>query len=278
MAHIYLDTNLWNISCDQELDPQVLLRRLDQEGSTLVLSLNAIDELSRTFLRPDSWQRAKKLFLHLDEYLKSGLRCFTKENPELLKAEMWAFQGVANSQKFLASEDVAKIGDLVSKYASGDLPEGCLDGLTVQTRLAQHERLKTASNLLVQSALASELAAIEESDFPIWAEQQLQSATAIRLMGEKLSALFPAVTAIELYEWSNALIKNRSRIATAMLKADFYYNWRCARRGSNRKDLLDDLSHVINASYCDVYATEETNQSQYARLILDSTAGGPYMK
>jgi hypothetical protein len=39
----------------------------------------------------------------------------------------------------------------------------------------------------------------------------------------------------------------------------FYYNWRCARHGSNRPDLIDDMFHVLNATYCDVYVSKEKN-------------------
>jgi hypothetical protein len=47
-----------------------------------------------------------------------------------------------------------------------------------------------------------------------------------------------------------------------------YYNWRCANRGSNPKDLFDDMYHVLNAIYCDVYATKERGHAEYAGLLL----------
>ena len=61
-----------------------------------------------------------------------------------------------------------------------------------------------------------------------------------------------------------------------MLRADCYCNWRCARRGSNRADLLDDLYHVLNAVYSDVYATEEAKQADYTPYILLSTRTALY--
>jgi hypothetical protein len=46
------------------------------------------------------------------------------------------------------------------------------------------------------------------------------------------------------------------------------YNWRCANRGSVPKDLIDDMYHVLNAVYCDVYASAEAGQAEYAHLLL----------
>jgi len=39
-------------------------------------------------------------------------------------------------------------------------------------------------------------------------------------------------------------------------------------RESVPKDLIDDMYHVLNAVYCDVYATAERRQAEYASLIL----------
>ena len=51
-------------------------------------------------------------------------------------------------------------------------------------------------------------------------------------------------------------------------RADLYYNWRCAHRGSNRPDLIDNMFHVLNATYCDVYVSKEKNQLEYVGLLL----------
>lgn len=52
--------------------------------------------------------------------------------------------------------------------------------------------------------------------------------------------------------------------------ADLYSNWKCAKDGSNRLDLADDMLHVLQAIYCDLYVTEENNQLRYAPLLLTS--------
>jgi hypothetical protein len=59
-----------------------------------------------------------------------------------------------------------------------------------------------------------------------------------------------------------------SRVAKGIVRADLYFNWRCANRGSNPKDLVDDLYHILNSSYCSFYVTAEPKQAEYASLIL----------
>ena len=55
------------------------------------------------------------------------------------------------------------------------------------------------------------------------------------------------------------------------MRAEVYYNWRCAHRGSNPSDLLDDMYHVLNAAYCDVYATNEAKQADYFDILLGTS-------
>jgi hypothetical protein len=276
MARIYFDTNIWNISCDQGIEPEVLLEGLDKQGSTLVIGQNATDELSKTFLKLKSHERAKILFSHLQAYMNAGLRCVAKDVSEMFVAEMWALKGAENSDKFLAGQDVLKINDLISQLARGELPEGFLAGLEAKTSRAREDKDRTATSLRDQPMLKDELLSIDESRFPNWLKEQLKSNQAIRLLVEKLGLRFPTIATTELFEYARALINNKSRLAIGMLRADFYYSWRCARRGSNRGDLLDDLYHVLNASYCDVYATAEVKQSQYTGLILHSTRTAIY--
>ena len=63
------------------------------------------------------------------------------------------------------------------------------------------------------------------------------------------------------------------RAAKALVRADLYFNWRCAHRGSNPKDLYDDMYHVMGAIYCDTYVTKEPAQAEYAHLLLTRNTG-----
>jgi hypothetical protein len=56
-----------------------------------------------------------------------------------------------------------------------------------------------------------------------------------------------------------------------VVRSDLYSNWRAATRGSNPADLLDDVLHVLQAVYCDIYVTGEAKQAEYGILILTPT-------
>ena len=59
-----------------------------------------------------------------------------------------------------------------------------------------------------------------------------------------------------------------ARVARGLIRADLYFNWRCAHMGSIKPDLQHDMHHVLSSSYCDVYATKEANHAKYAHLFL----------
>ena len=68
------------------------------------------------------------------------------------------------------------------------------------------------------------------------------------------------------------MIRNPScRVAHTMVRADMYVTWKAARRGALARDVLDDCYHLVNASYCDMYATKDKAQSQYAPSVIGPT-------
>jgi hypothetical protein len=73
----------------------------------------------------------------------------------------------------------------------------------------------------------------------------------------------------EAWEYAQALLASPdSRIAKGLVRRNLYYNWRCAHRESIPADLFDDSNHILNSSYCAIYATGEKKQLEYASLLL----------
>jgi len=56
-----------------------------------------------------------------------------------------------------------------------------------------------------------------------------------------------------------------------MILADLYVTWRAARASALARDVQDDCYHLVNASYCDVYATKDEPQTRYAFKIIAPT-------
>jgi hypothetical protein len=103
-----------------------------------------------------------------------------------------------------------------------------------------------------------------------WLDQEVVADTGASILAGHLLRMYrdlSAETAISVAQ--NLLHIPPSRISKGIVRADLYYNWRCATRGSNPSDLLDDMYHILNSSYCDVYATADARQDNYAALLLD---------
>ena len=97
---------------------------------------------------------------------------------------------------------------------------------------------------------------------PMWSEAILM---------QKLLDAFPRATGPELQPIVRKLLANDSyRTSQAMVRADLYARWR-ALRTSVPRDLHGDALNVVHAAYCDVYATGDGNQEDWASLVLTKT-------
>ncbi len=90
---IYPDTIIWNLLCDQAIDPKKLLDSLNAKSATLVVSFHSVYELARNFERgdPKGNARGQQLFAYLKKFLDLNMPC-TKELWELIIAEAYALE------------------------------------------------------------------------------------------------------------------------------------------------------------------------------------------
>ncbi len=270
---IYLETNIWNNSLDQHVEPSVLLEKLDRAGCTPVLSLHVIFELLKTFrsTEPRAQDRGRRLFTHLAQYLSAGLRCATKDALECLVAEMYSSRGTLSTEKFLSTSDLDKITVEISRLASGEIKSEWFTHIEAQSKLAQADRLRQQKFSNANVSVSERLRLVSTDQLGAWLDRSLSTQMAREVLTEQLAWRFPEEDISELAKYSNFLLTGNCRVACGLVKATLYYNWRCANRGSNPSDLLDDIYHVLSASYCDKYATEEGKQSEYASHILQES-------
>ena len=89
-------------------------------------------------------------------------------------------------------------------------------------------------------------------------------------LARHIALRFPEVSENEVTEYAIALFElPMKRHARGLVRADLYLHWRYAQFGTLSKDLVDDVYHVLNSSYCEIYATADPKQS-YAPLLLTS--------
>jgi len=267
---IYLDTNLWNRLLEQNIDPTRLLEELKLNNANLAISGHTVYELAKTFRRsPD---KAKKLFHYVRKYVDAGI-IFARDNMEQLHGEVEALmKGASTVVAFYAPDGVEynKLQEEVAKLSEGIVDEQALQFMTNRQQFAQGTRAAQKTHLDGKPETTDQLKSVPDAQFPAWLGNEVVSESGIGLLVGHLLRMYSDIPLGTAKQVAQPLLQiPPSRISKGLVRADLYYNWRCASRGSNPSDLLDDIYHVLNASYCDIYATAEVGQDNYASLLLD---------
>lgn len=244
-----------------------LLSRLDRSGASLALSGQTVYELGRTFHA--SHERGKNLFGYVKTYVDAGI-VGAYDNMDLLKAEVDTLYGDGDSVvAYYSPEDYAALAAEVAKLAEGIVDKRAQ--AFVSNRAASAKTLRANQKALFESRpdMRAALLAVPQKGLAVWLNEQLLGDAGAMLLAGHLTDVYRSTDRDAAYTTAQGLLEHEaSRIAKAIVRADLFSAWRCARRESTPRDLADDLYHVLNASYCDVYATADTGQMKYAPLIL----------
>jgi hypothetical protein len=271
---IYLDTNLWNRLMDQNVDPEKLLSDLRAKNATLVLSGHTIYEMSRTFLSsaPGAAPRAQELFDYIKQYVDAGIP-YAHDNMQQLQGEVKALTtGSATVDAFFGQEDYKLLRSEVDKLANGILDDKALEFIVGRRRFSESTRSDQKRHLQEKEHVRTRLQTISDEQLSAWLDEQTVTDNGAAILARQLLRIYDEIPQEVVIRIAVDLLRIApSRLARGVVRADLYYNWRCAQRGSNRKDLVDDLYHVLNASWCHIYATAEPAQADYASLILGNS-------
>jgi hypothetical protein len=271
---VYLDTTLWNLLCDQAVDPQEARDSLADIGCEVVLGLNAYRELLGTFYgtRLNSNERAKRLFACLDGFLQAGIRIVdTWENWLIQETEVSLGRRKAIS-RFLDSTMHRALATW-PKGLSTHKPPAALQ-TRLRNRNVQTETLRTSakSALAAQPEMLSELRSVPISEL----ESFLRRESAGERGQQLLSGYLPKVFAMAERGLPEApafvaatLLANESNMAAhAVVRNDIYCAWRAANSAEVRfsKSIPEDSYHVANACYCGAFVTADCDgQADAAR-------------
>ena len=267
MSLIYLDTNLWNRLNAQRVDAERFLYGLRSRDANLALSGQTVYELAKTFLRTP--QRAQELFKYIKRFVDAGVPA-AHDNMEMLFQEVKAKNtGATSLLAFYGPLEYSALKAEVDKLAQGTFDDHAELFVKARKHFAAVSRLDQQTHLDNKQNVRAQLKAISKSQLKGWLGNEVRSNNGAALLARHLLRLndeLPVGLAIQ--NALELLAIPPSRISKGLVRADLYSNWRCANRGSNSKDLIDDMYHVLNASYCDVYATAELGQVDYAELLL----------
>jgi hypothetical protein len=267
LKKLYLDTNLWNRLQNQRINARSLFAGLTNCGASLALSGQTVCELARTFERTP--ERAQDLFQCLKEYVDLGI-IGAHDNMEQLHGEIHALNtGATSVVAFYGPSEYALLKAEVDKLARGIFDEQAQAFIIGRRHFAQSTRTSQVAHFTQKLKVKERLNAIPIGSLKEWLEKEMLSNQGTLALVAHLLRMYEGLPPLTAARNAHNLLRvPASRIAKGIVKADLYYNWRCATRGSNKADLVDDVYHVLNASYCDVYATAEPKQIEYAELLL----------
>lgn len=260
---------------DQNIRPQKLLSDLTNKAC-LAISGQTIYELARTFLSsaPNALARARDLFRYLKNYVDAGIPC-AHDNMRVLHGEVDAMHtGASGVVAFYGPVEYAGLRSEVDKLSQGifdKLAEGFIAG---RKQFSQSTRSEQKTHFQGKEQIKNQIKAVPADQLQAWLDREMLTDSGLAILASQLLRMYDGLSAETALLAAHALLHiPASRIAKGIVRADLYFNWRCANRGSTPSDLADDLYHVLNASYCAVYATAEPKQAQYASHLL-----GPWTK
>ena len=266
-----MDTNIWNILCDQSADPKRLMSSLADRDAALVLSPHCWYELAKTFrsTKASAEQRDQKLFGYINEFLKAGVLC-NKDNAQLFQSEVLAARsGRLSVDPAIDSTARSLVCELTHELMNGRVSRILEVFTDAQTQRASNLRNREASHLHGRADHKALLQSVAENDLDHLMQAVLTGSSGVALIVQEIKAHFPEADAKGMRDCATALLSSPvGRFAKGFVRSVVYYSWRCAHRNSNRSDLADDMYHVLNASYCDTYVSAELNQQEYAPIIL----------
>jgi hypothetical protein len=268
---VYLDTNLWNELFKQRVQSDRLLASLGAKGARLVVSDEAIYELAKTFIKGGETgaQEGSALFTYLKGFI-SGAVPIAKDPMALVAAEMQALQWMIKDVfPFVNGSDYEIVRSLVDHLSVGEISEDDRARTTRRLGMRDEDRRGIKRFQVEFPDSKADLRSVSPEAFPAWLAKEAATLHGTEYLARQIHGYYSEQPAEHAWEYARALQTTMpNRVSKGMIRRNIYLNWRCARRNSIPKDLFPDSAHIVNANYCDVYATKESGQIDYAPLLL----------
>lgn len=266
MMNIYFDTNLWDELLDQAISIPSLHQALTLQQKRIVLSDQILFELAQALTV--NYRRGLDLFECVKIFSDFGVTV-AHSIQELLHREANAcgqriepFATDLEYQKFLLE---------LNALASGTIKPAVQEDVALRQQSVPINREGQKQHLSNRVDKRKEYRSVPESQLQQWMTSEMKKPEGIALLAGHLNRLLGMPLVLAALCAQKLIASPSVRLAKGLVRADLYFNWRCANRGSIRKDLQPDMHHVLTASYCEVYATKEANHAEYAHLLSAET-------
>jgi hypothetical protein len=243
-----------------------LIESLASRNATLVLSAHAVYELARTFTGNSGPAVGVQLFSSLKKFLDLGISC-SIEVKQMVIRECYAHGNqLPEIIPLLDGDEYERVKVEVGKLANGIVEGEVKQYIEKRTEEAATSRAQQRDHFSERRELRQKLRSVQQSDLPTWLQSETMSPFGVEILYQELKhRLGDGPTR----SYAKAVLRSPAAHASrGLVRANLYSNWRAANRGSNPPDLLDDVLHVLQAIYCDIYATGEGKQVEYASLLL----------
>ena len=255
MRKAYLETNAICRAEDYGISGCDLRLRLEHNGLTPVVGLHVIYELARTFLNPKNTDTAIRLFRIVEELSPE----YSEQPGALITQEVDRCLNNSDIAPFLDGADFNAAVDEVQKLSTGnfdDKARGFIEGRDSNFQ-REHEIIAKINieefrrNFLIMRIRTFEdVLSYYENDF---------STLLIKIFNGKLSR----AEALNILDVIDTLHTIQSR-----LRSEIYLLFIALVHGAvPNTDKVDDHRHIIEAAYCDVFITGDSQLINNANKI-----------
>jgi hypothetical protein len=275
MRLIYVDTSVWNIIANEDLEVSAACRSLERKDWQLVLGLNAYFEMLKSFFgkRRD---RGSRLFMKLHQFLSAGTPLIRTWEELLVQESLDALRKTSRIDLFCEDSFRSQIAAQSERLASGDLRSGTKELILRRDLQSASVRDSATLSITSQPEMLADLRSIKQRDLTAFLDDRSTGPQGSSLLAKYLTDIFPmfglpAQTAPRDLA-AHLLASKSNRVAHSMARSDIYQCWRAAQKEipGVRRCVPDDSYHVVNASYCDMFITEDrdgqADAAQYALL------------
>lgn len=261
--NVYLDTNLWNELFDRNIDPQQLHAALSRQGKMLALGDHAMYELAQTFAV--NHRKGQALFRYIKQFADAGITG-THSIQELLHREAKA-HGHSIEPYAVGAEYQAFLAE-VEKLAAGVVGATVEQDIALRRQSVQTNQSGQKAHLANRPDKLDDFLKIAKSHLEDWMVSETQKPEGTAILADQLIRMLGVPDVLAVLCAQELIGLPSARVAKGLIRADLYFNWRCAHIGVIKRDLQHDMHHVLSSSYCDVYATKEASHAKYAHLLL----------
>lgn len=279
MSLVYLDQNPYDKLIRAGITAQELSDAMSAGSRQLILSEDNFQEWASCWKNGSPEKEAVGRVL-LSFALRIRPRRFLAPAHQLQIREIRALFGQNLPGPFLPSKDVASAEELLGRFADGRSTEADRE------RMLSHWEVKREASARAESLRRHGIADIRVCDATldkfIAANSGAYQQT-LRTYVEKAIGMRPSGSEFRLIRRK----RQKCPALSAAVRADLFINWRIATGRVMQHDRWDDLRHCINATYADLFVTDDPDlHNAYAEIrpgprivtlaVFGETLGIPY--